>query len=701
LRDHENDPEVVELESISTALRHLDPSNYTEYQREKEVTRRRLSAVGPRVHRAIQESLSVLNAHVDQLEPLLDEQPYRLSYWRVAADELNYRPFFDIYDLAAIRVEDPRVFAEVHRRIVPWARGGLVTGLRVDHIDGLRDPEGYVRSLRDACGDCAVFVEKILMQDEALRPEWDVQGTTGYEFANLVNGLYVNPQNRKAFRELYARFTGSDRDFSDVLYESKQLIVRRFMWAEVHTLARALDRISERHRMTRDFTLNSLQEALAEVIACFPVYRTYIRGTPVSAEDRESIQTAIRAAKRRNPATPTPIFDFVSSVLLVEEADDERMEFVFRFQQLTGPVMAKGLEDTAFYRFYPLASLNEVGGNPEIFGIPIERFHRKNQERAASRPHGLSATSTHDTKRSEDVRARLNVLSEIPAEWERTLLRWREMNAALKTNLGGAPVPDANEEYLLYQTLVGTWEGGGDEYVSRIQAYMNKALKEAKLHTSWINPNEAYDRAVQEFVAAVLHSPFAADLNEFVSSRIARPGMLNSLSQTFLKIASPGTPDFYQGTELWDFSLVDPDNRRPVDYARRRELLAAVRREPNPASLLENDRDGRIKLFVIHRALEFRRQRRELFLQGQYRPLECDSARVCAFARTLGGEAVIAAAGRFFASAEDWGPSALSGVEPGTYRDIFTGRTFEAAQGTLRVADIFSPLPLSLLERSD
>ncbi|HEX8719142.1 MAG TPA: malto-oligosyltrehalose synthase, partial [Pyrinomonadaceae bacterium] len=506
----DSDPNTLELESIITALEHLpprtetDPALLRERRREKEVVRRRLSALvkgSNEARSAVHEALARLNGtqgrpeSFDLLEELIGNQAYRLSFWRVAADEINYRRFFDVNELAAVRVEERPVFTAVHETVLRLVRRGLVTGLRVDHVDGLLDPLKYLAALQreaaapaarragagaagESFGDAGaaggaglgegagaapfyVVVEKILGHDELLRREWPVHGTTGYEFMNLLNGVFVDGANAQALRELYAEFTGARVRFSDLLYECKRLILKAAMSSELYVLSRRLMRLAQWRRDTRDFTLNSLHHALTETIACFPVYRSYIRRTAdsVSPDDRLNINAAARAAKRRNPTQDPSVFDFIASLLLLRDPKGttaperaERRDFALRFQQLTSPVTAKGLEDTAFYRFYPLASLNEVGGEPALIGLPVERFHERNLDRQASWPHTLSATSTHDTKRGEDTRARINVLSEIPEEWNRALHRWREMNRGRKSSVDGAKAPDANEEYLIYQT---------------------------------------------------------------------------------------------------------------------------------------------------------------------------------------------------------------------------------------------------------
>jgi (1->4)-alpha-D-glucan 1-alpha-D-glucosylmutase len=793
-----------------------DPEKVHERWREKEIAKRRLSALvvdSREVSVALKKTVKEFNGvrgdarSFDRLEELLGEQAYLLCFWRVAADEINYRRFFDINELAAIRVEEPEVFSSVHELVFRLVKEGHVTGLRIDHIDGLHDPEQYLRHLQGGCrkalrrsvsaaADCGskeisiaasqsatpsggfgikdpqsknpqsairnpqsenpqsaierpfyVAVEKILGHDERLRESWAAHGTTGYDFLNLLNGLFVDAQNADAFGKLYRRLAGVKNDFADVAYESKKLVLETAMSSELHVLARRLDRISDQSRYTRDFTRNSLQHALGEVIACFPVYRSYIRpeADDVGEEDRRYISRAIRNAKRRNPTVSASIFDFIESLLLLRDSEEferseivddagrrERREFVMRFQQLTGPVAAKGIEDTAFYRFYPLASLCEVGGEPSRFGVSPSTFHRRNRERLALWPHAMLASTTHDTKRSEDARARINALSEIPARWYRAARRWRNMNHDLKTAIEDSAAPDANEEYLLYQTLLGAWPLDAaseppQSFVQRIQDYMVKALREAKIHSSWLNPDEEYEQAVRDFISNIL-SPdgeFAKDFAEFQAS-IARAGMFNSLSQTLLKIGAPGVPDFYQGTEIWDFSLVDPDNRRPVDYERRKRLLDSLRDKGagDLASLaddlLRSAPDGRIKMFVTTAALNYRQNNPDLFERGEYLPLQPAGERerhVVSFARKLGDKTVIVIATRFFmrlmsgapVGREAWGDTAvlMNDELAGCYRDIFMGGSVCARKRTdgdeagneLPVAEALEHLPVALLER--
>ncbi len=766
-----SDDHLLELESILTALSHLPPREDTdlakvrERQREREIIKRRIAALidgSDVVRTALHQVLAAINGSkgdphsFDNLERLLDDQAYRLSFWRVASDEINYRRFFDINDLAAIRVENPDVFATVHHIPFDLIQKGLVSGIRVDHPDGLFDPLKYFQDLqaqaplpggvtnRSANGvrrHLYVAAEKILVKSEELRPTWAIEGTTGYGFLNLLNGVFVDGSRKTVFQRLYRQFTGWSQGYADLIYESKRLVMQVSMSSELNVLSRRLDRISEQHRRSRDFTLESLRDALREVIACFPVYRTYIQadtGHPDEQDDR-NIRSAIKAAKRRNPATSASVFDFIQDLLLLKDPDSigdahraERRLFVMRFQQLTGPVMAKGLEDTAFYRYCPLLSLNEVGGSPETFGVTLAHFHAKNLSRRTSWRNAMLASSTHDTKRSEDVRARINVLSEIPSEWHRAIRAWQRLNQDKKILVGGEAVPSANEEYFLYQTLVGAWpltpmnSEEHREFASRIHTYMEKALREAKVNTSWINPNAEYESAFHSFLDTLLDrsvsKPFLDDFTPF-QARIATAGIFNSLSQTLLKIASPGLPDFFQGTEVWNFSLADPDNRRSVNYHQLQTLLARLRaaESENPASLVERlvaePTDGSLKLYVTRAALRFRRENRAVFAKGSYLPLRSTGDRhkhLVAFARSFRETTVVVMAGRFFAQLEaqarlpvgleTWGNAEVvlrKQLPVGPYRDIFTGRTVTPTRRNgnlvLPVPDAFAHLPIALL----
>ena len=764
--------QVLELESILTAISYLpsrnekDPEKIRERQREKEIVKRRLAGLvdaNPIARTALDAALEAINGRkgdphsFDLLEHLLADQAYRFSYWRVAADEINYRRFFDINDLAAIRVEDPEVFSAVHALVFDLVRRGYISGMRIDHPDGLFDPEKYFEDVQEqvpvvgsAPADLRqpgprrrffLAAEKILIGDEELRPSWSIEGTTGYGFLNFLNGLFVDSSKKRALLRLYQQFSGWSQSYDDLVYECKRLVLQVSMAGEVTVLARRLDRISEQQRWSRDFTLESLGDALREVIACFPVYRTYIRDCSLrpDEEDQQHIGRAIAAAKRRNPAVSESVFDFIQSVLLLEDPDGisdndraERRLFVMRFQQLTAPVMAKGLEDTAFYRYCPLLSLNEVGGTPDSIGTSPAVFHAKNAIRQAGWHNALLATSTHDHKRSEDVRARINVLSEIPSDWYRAIRCWQRLNRDKKMLVAGNRVPAANEEYFLYQTLLGAWPMppvSQEEYgafVERIHTQMEKALREAKINTSWVNPNAEYENAFRAFLHAILErsesNRFLAEFLPF-QARIARNGMFNSLSQTLLKIASPGIPDFYQGMESWNLSLTDPDNRRPVDYNGLHRLLARIRPLGNTDlasfvdELMQSPEDGRIKLYITRAALRFRREERELFAQGTYAPLRVIGERhrhIIAFARSLRECTVIAVAGRFFAQPgadarppvgrETWSDTAVvlrKHVAATHYREILTGRTVASEERdgaiVLPAGEVFSHVAVALL----
>jgi (1->4)-alpha-D-glucan 1-alpha-D-glucosylmutase len=751
-------PELLELESILTALEHLpqrdqtDPEQIRERQREKDLIKKRLNQLTsscPPLAELIEKTLTEWSGAVgdphsfDKLHRLLDAQVYRLAHWGAAGDEINYRRFFDINELAAVCMEDAAVFEKGHRLVFDMLVRGDVTGLRIDHIDGLFDPKeylmrlqrGYLRAVGQPVfaaltdsppgssaaagateeGDAAaswpeleplvsrsfleegqntppplfVVVEKILGPEEPLPKDWLVEGTTGYDFLRCVNGLFVDWSGFQELTRIFDRFVGQHTDFREVVYDSKLSVLRAAMSSDLHLLAQRLNRLSEHQRRFRDFTFNMLRHALREIIACFAVYRTYLRPGEVSDRDRRFVLRAAAQAKRRNPDIAAGAFDFVRDVLLFEQPSPldaagqrDRELFVGRFQQVTSPVMAKGVEDTAYYRYFPLSSLNEVGDEPPGRPIRVEDFHRENAARQSDWPASLLCTTTHDTKRSEDVRARINVLSEIPREWGRKVNRWASLNRRHRREVDGSPAPCRADEYLLYQTMVGVWPledptpDGHGALVARLQTYMEKATREAKVHTSWVNPNAEYDAAVREFIATVLDDrPKNRFLTEFRAfhQHIVRWGLYNALAQVLLKLTSPGVPDIYQGQELWDFSLVDPDNRRPVDFALRRRLLAELQSELRPGEgmsgglsqfssdengtvpfgsapalgrtdaawvalarrLAENPFDPRLKLFVTWQALRFRREHSYFFRHGQYVPIAAEgekAAHVCAFA---------------------------------------------------------------------
>ncbi len=606
--------EFLEFQSIISAFGHL-PSRLetavplrTERLRDKEIHKRRLATLcsqSAEVSAFLEQSVSEINGTVgdpksfDELHELIKGQAYRLAYWRVAADDINYRRFFDINELAGLRMENEEVFEITHRLIFDLVRQRKVDGLRIDHPDGLYDPAQYFRRLKDGLTAASpddkrvyVIIEKILTGDEQLPAQWPVDGTTGYDFVNLVNALFVDPDSLGQMDRIYRAFIGSRASFDNLAYRSKKIVMHSALASELNVLANLLSKIALANRHTCDFTLNSLREAISKIVACFPVYRTYISEDQVSETDLEYIEEAVTCAKRASPGSDPSVFDFVRDVMLVRRGDSQGevyrravIRFAMKTQQFTSAVMAKGLEDTSFYRYHRLDSLNEVGGDPRKYGESVEDFHCKMVERAKNWPHTMLDTSSHDTKRSEDVRARINVLSEIPGEWRKEVRRWQEFNLDKKTLVNDVMAPSRNDEYLLYQTLVGAWPFGGsshveDSFSERIKQYMLKAVREAKEKSSWANPNAEYEAAVTGFVEGILQDTNEEFLKPFVAfqQKISRIGILNSLSQTLLKLTCPGVPDVYQGTEIWDLSLVDPDNRREVDYSQRREMLEEMER---------------------------------------------------------------------------------------------------------------------------
>ena len=676
----------AELENIRRALaalpdrRQASPEQVAERDRAKEHHKRRLAALAttdPTVAAAITAAVrSFLGsagepASFDALHELLELQAFHLAYWRVAADDINYRRFFDVNDLAALRVDNAAVFELTHRLLLQLIAAGKIDGLRVDHADGLYDPAGYVRRLQHAIGkvsgsaaSCPLYlvVEKISAAFEHLPQQWPVHGETGYHFANVVNRMLIDAATRVRMDRVYRGATGETLEWRDVAYECQQLILRRSLASELNVATNQLARIARSDRRTRDFTFNNLRHALAEVIASFPVYRTYVADT-VADSDRRYIEWAIAAARRRHVAAEASVFDFVRAALLLElpsagEAQLRAMRaFVMKFQQITAPITAKGIEDTALYRFNRLISLNEVGSDPNNYGGGgVRAFHADAEYRARHWPHEMLATSTHDTKRSEDVRARLDVLSEMTTPWRDAVRRWTRINRTRKRELDGLPAPSRNDEYHFYQALLGSWPlaGANGAYRERIEAYMIKAVREAKVRTSWTEVDVAYEEALLQFVRSVLeprdNNLFLADFLEF-ERRVARFGLLNSLSQTLAKLTAPGVPDIYQGNELWDFSLVDPDNRRPVDYPRRRAALAGLERGVRPAELLRDLDDGRAKLWLTWQVLRLRQRQPRLFSHGSYRRLRVRGEKahhVCAFARRCAGQSLIVIAPRLY-----------------------------------------------------
>ncbi|MEX2207761.1 MAG: malto-oligosyltrehalose synthase, partial [Myxococcota bacterium] len=656
-----------------------------------------------------------------ELDRILAAQHFRLAFWRVAADEINYRRFFNVNELAGIRVERPAVFDRVHSLVSRLIDEGRLDGLRIDHIDGLFDPLAYCRSLRGRFGDRGVYlvVEKVLAPHEQLCRDWPVDGTTGYEFLNLVNGLFVDPAGEPSIAELYAEFTGADPGFDEVAYLAKKHVLNFLFGSELEMLAQDLDRLSEQDWRTRDFTRTSLREALKEVVALLPVYRTYLDAGGAGAEDRRFIEWAVERARKRSSDPEATLFDFVRAALTADLAapgsggydPDAVLRFAMKFQQLTGPVAAKGVEDTAFYRYPRLLSLCEVGGDPRRFSSSVAAFHHVTRERAQHWPHALLATSTHDTKLGEDARTRVDALSELAEEWRAQLRRWSVLLQGNRRIIDDLPAPRPADELLLHQALVASWPAelvapaaldaaAVHAFRERFEGYALKVVREAKLATSWRHPNTAYEEAVGAFVHAALdpdveRNRFLEELRAF-QARAARIGAVSSLAQVLLKLTAPGVPDLYQGSELWDLSLVDPDNRRSVDFARRaralRELAARWRDgSGDPGELLASWSDGRAKLWLIWRLLELRRARPDLLRDGDYEPLEVVGPRaehLCAFARRVPGAQLLVVAPRLVAkllsagTALELDPAALgdtcvlapTGFEASEIREVTTGR---------------------------
>jgi len=811
------DMDLLEFQSVMTSLERLpdrdepETSGIEERQRETTIGKRRLAelaARSPEIGTAISQATGRINgtdgdpASFDLLDRLLEAQVYRLAYWRVAAEEINYRRFFAINDLASIRQEDPTVFRASHEVILRLMAEGTVDGVRIDHIDGLLDPARYARDLQraylleagrrvyetdsslsgedapgweliepalsgwlDAAGADSservkpvyLLVEKIVEHGEDLPADWLVDGTTGYEFANSATGLFVDGSARKAFDELYAAFLGERRiRLAEIVYEAKRMILRDALASELSVLADQLDDISAANRRSRDFTPQSLRTGLREVIAGFPVYRSYIAWDVEAAEpivqetDRRAIEAAVQAARRRNPGSDPSLFAFIRDVLLVQvdgATDEQRAahgRLAIKVQQLSGPVMAKGLEDTAFFRYLRLLALNEVGGEPGTFGTTVNAFHAESRARLSRFPDAMVASSTHDTKRSEDVRARIAVLSELPGGWRSAISRWTRFNRKFKSRVDGEPAPDRNDEYYIYQTILGAWPFGVDiqdtekwtTFVDRVVENTIKATREASVHTSWIAPSD-YEPATGTFIRSVLNpkqpgNRFFEDVQP-LRTTVANIGMSNGLAMQLLKLTVPGVPDIYQGTDSWDFSLTDPDNRRPIDFAARSAALDALAgRQPGKIqNLVATATDGRIKLFTTARTLAFRRNNDELFRRGVYEPLEAHgshAASVVAFARRLpvgvrssatsDAEAIVviprlvyslSTREQPFALGETWGATTLliPGAPVGTvYRNVLTHEeltTIDAGQdgrSVLPLTSVLGYFPVALLERA-
>jgi (1->4)-alpha-D-glucan 1-alpha-D-glucosylmutase len=672
------------------------------------------------------------------LHKLIQAQYWRAADYRTAAHDINFRRFFNINDLAGLRMELSDVFDHAHALVFRLLENGTLDGLRIDHVDGLLDPREYLQRLRTArpweerSGPFYLVVEKILARHEGLRENWPVDGTTGYEFMNLVLGLLIDPAGEEGFTRTYIAFTGERTDFGETVRDCKLRIMRNEMASELNVLGRDAARVANQNPRTTDFTQNILRRAIREVVACFPVYRTYIDAEgALTEEDRRDLDWAIKQARAHETDIDSRVFDFVYQLLsgdLVAASGSgfsrhTVLHFAMKLQQYSGPVMAKGLEDTAFYRYNRFIALNEVGGYPDQFGLNVSAFHKSNALRARRWPNSMLATSTHDTKRGEDTRARLAVLSEMPDEWARQVSSWSRILRARRGDIEATAPPDRNDEYLFYQLLLGTWppELTGNNglnaaalsrYKERLKGAMIKCIREAKVHSTWSSPNSNYEDAVLAFIEDALDAERSkAFLSAFrpFQERIAKLGVHNSLAQVTLKLTVPGVPDIYQGTELWDLAMVDPDNRRPIDYHERINLLDQICRDgvgpQDIASLLEHWHDGAIKLFVTSTILRFRGERPELFGRGEYEPLAATgpkSEHICAFLRRLNGLGVVVACARFPARLQAdscWNgtkigiPAAATGR---TLRNIFTG-TEIVADDAIPAARMFAHMPVAIL----
>jgi len=640
----------------------------------------------------------------------LAHQHYELEHWRQDAARRNYRRFFEVDHLAGVRQEDERVFEETHALIRRLAASDAVSAVRIDHIDGLLDPAQYLDRLERLAPDRGILVEKILAGDEQLPAAWPVDGTTGYEFLNAVNGLFVDPAGLAQLQRGYTSFTGRDASFADMAFESKRQVARELFPAELRQLSDDLA------PLVPDETRGALTRSLIDLAAAFPVYRTYVDADGVPEHDRVTVVEATAEARRRGHGSEA--LDALERVLLLDvdlAQRDAAMRCVQRWQQFTGPIAAKGLEDTALYRYNALVSMNEVGADPKgPSATNVAAFHDFNRGRLA-KPYTLNATSTHDTKRGEDVRARLNVLSELAGEWGDRQSRWHELTRDLKTAVHGEPAPTPNDETLIYQTLVGAWPVDDVDlpaFRQRLHDYFRKTAREAKERTSWLDPDDAYESALTGFANALFdHAAFLEDFRPF-QERVAELAVTNSLAQVVLKVASPGMPDVYQGTELWDLNLVDPDNRRPVDFAKRERTLADLAQsEARPAvlrELLEGWPDARVKLWVLSRALAFRRHHEALFTEGEYLPLETTGALadcVVAFARRNGDQWAVAAVPRLTAPlgypplGEVWEDTAIRLPSDATvpWRNVLTEEDLNVEAGAIAAAALFARLPVALL----
>ncbi len=732
-------PDVIKLLGVLYIIKSIPTEQFSQQRKDQALFVKgllwELYRDNPEIQKFIDNNIEYFNGKpgkpesFNPLDHLLQNQNFRLSFWKVGAEELNYRRFFTVNELICVRVEDQKVFEKTHHLISKLVKSGHFTGLRIDHIDGLFNPIQYLYWLRNKAQDVYITVEKILELEEEMPSSWPIQGTSGYEYLNYVNGVFCQSQNEERFNQIYRDVSGLTTPYPDLVIEKKRLIANKGLAGDADNLALLLKRISGQYRYGRDFTMLGLKTAIMEVLVRFPVYRTYVNEDGVSREDKIYAQQAIKGAKKALPELLNEL-NLIEKLLLLdydegmsEENRQQWLLFVMKFQQFSSPLTAKGIEDTLFYVYNRFLSLNEVGGSPQHFGITEENFHQFNQKRLDKWPHAMNASSTHDTKRSEDIRARLNVLSELPDEWETQVRNWIQLNREHKIEEETRFIPDGNDEYFIYQILVGAYPFLEEEYptfVERIKDYVVKAVREAKVHTAWLRPDTAYEEGFVKFVDQILQK---TEENEFINSlqpfqeKIAFYGIFNSLSQTLLKLTSPGLPDIYQGTELWDLSLVDPDNRRPVDFEQRLSFLQEIQRRSKTGmqslidDLVATREDGRLKLFLIARVLEGRRQYLEVFEQGSYQPLNVTGQyanHIIAFARTYKEITLIVIAPRFLTSVVElnqfplgeqvWGDTAVeipNGSES-TWHEMITDQSIPSGD-SIKIGQILTQFPVALI----
>jgi (1->4)-alpha-D-glucan 1-alpha-D-glucosylmutase len=674
----------------------------------------------------VQQTLESYNSNSEFLNALIAKQYYRLAHWKTALKHINYRRFFDVVDLIGVRMENPAAYEDCHRLVFDLTQKGVFSGLRVDHIDGLYEPEAYLKNLRASCPEAYLLVEKILTGEEQLPKAWPVQGTTGYDYLNVANKLFIQNTSESAFDQFYGGFVGNTKSFPEILHDAKKTVIETYFLGDVRNLARLFSETIAKLMPDRLCDRGKLIRAVVELMAYFPIYRTYLDQQKLTGED--VFKGALRLAEERNPDL-TIEFSVIASLLKASLTSEEALHALKRLQQFTGAVMAKGFEDTVLYRYTRLISLNEVGSSPAQFGVSPQVFHEFNRLRQQNWPLTLNATSTHDTKRGEDVRARLNVLSEIPSELWRNIVNWAAINAPKKRNVNGNAAPNRNEEYYFYQTLLGAYPWGRAEkpaFIERVKRHMIKALREAKEHTSWVAPNPPYEDAVTAFASETLSDERFLEAFLPFQEKIAFYGVYNSLAQTLLKVTCPGIPDFYQGTELWEFNLVDPDNRRPVDFQKRQHLLTEIASlKPERAKdLLSDDSDGKAKLYVIYKALQFRRKNRMLFEEGDYIPLAVKgefAGHVVAFCRKKANAYALVVVPRFHSGllyirgssksnfnakpyswetmSVDWAGTYISlpAGAPARWTDVFTDKILLPCCGRLPLRDALAGFAVALL----